>query len=173
MREMLFPPRTPTYETFVLLPLMSFSIYCTFKNHKTSLRLRNYISSVSYTNLLGICAIAIIVNWYTSHLLLPEQGKRQFFPLSGAASRGIKERALFICLKPFIILSRPSPPEQGQGRTSPSGKASVSDTSNLTHFFLIPLISMPSSQFLIYFLLLSMICSDYLTVLRPSCYSYK
>lgn len=54
----------PTYETFVLLPLMSFSIYCTFKNHKTSLRLRNYISSVSYTNLLGICAIAIIVNWY-------------------------------------------------------------------------------------------------------------
>ncbi|WP_417038326.1 hypothetical protein [Dialister hominis] len=76
-------------------------------------------------------------------LLLPEQGKRQFFPPSGAASRGIKERALFICLKPFIILSRPSLPEQGQGRTSPSGKASVSDTSNLTHFFLIPLISMP------------------------------
>ena len=64
LREMLFPPRTPTYETFVLLPLMSFSIYCTFKNHKTSLRLRNYISSVSYTNLLGICAITIIVNWY-------------------------------------------------------------------------------------------------------------
>ena len=39
------------------------------ENHKTSLRLRNYISSVSYTNLLGICAIAIIVNWYTSHLV--------------------------------------------------------------------------------------------------------
>ena len=37
---------------------------CTLENHKTSLRLRNYISSVSYTNLLGICAITIIVNWY-------------------------------------------------------------------------------------------------------------
>ncbi len=42
---------------------------CTLENHKTGLRLRNYISSVSYTNLLGICAIAIIVNWYTSHLV--------------------------------------------------------------------------------------------------------
>ena len=39
------------------------------KTFTTSLRLRNYISSVSYTNLLGICAIAIIVNWYTSHLV--------------------------------------------------------------------------------------------------------
>ncbi len=37
---------------------------CTLENHKTSLRLTNYISSVSYTNLLGICAITIIVNWY-------------------------------------------------------------------------------------------------------------
>ena len=32
-------------------------------------RLMKCNSSVSYTNLLGICAIAIIVNWYTSYLV--------------------------------------------------------------------------------------------------------
>ena len=69
--------------------------------------------------------IPLLIN-FTSFAQLQIKDKLRTFPRREGFTRNKEKISNLICFGPFVILSKPSLPGQGQRHTSPSGKASVS-----------------------------------------------
>ena len=80
--------------------------------------LRKCNSSAPYTNLWDICGATADV---LSYLLHPFRRLTAPLPsVGGSFTRNKRKSSTLICLKPFLILSRPSLPEQGQEHSTAS-----------------------------------------------------